>query len=131
MSNIVLNSGSGGATLGTDTVSGIDYQIVKLGYAAAGSVPTQVSSANPLPAATYLSGTAASVNTGNADAGTLRVVLATNQPALSNAQPVAQSGSWTVSVNGEEADDTAFTRGTTGVFPVAAVAETSAPSLTT
>ena len=41
-------------------------------------------------------GTAAAVNSGNKDAGTLRVVLATDQPSLSNAQPaniVAYGGS--------------------------------------
>lgn len=52
MSNITLNSGAGGATLGTDQVAGtpnVDYQIVKIGYSAAGSAPTQVSTGNPLP----------------------------------------------------------------------------------
>lgn len=52
MSNVELNPGTGGAVLGTDQVAGtpnVDYQIVKLGYSVAGSAPTQVSSANPLP----------------------------------------------------------------------------------
>lgn len=50
--SITLNSGSGGATLGTDTVSGapnVDYQIVKIGYSVSGAAPTQVSTTNPLP----------------------------------------------------------------------------------
>lgn len=133
MSNVVLNAGSGGATLGTDQVAGtpnVDYQIVKVGFSAAGSAPVQTSATNPLPVAVNLSGTAASVNTGNADAGTQRVVLATNQPTLSNAQPVTQSGSWTVTVNGVVADATAFTRGTTAQLPVGGVVEAAQAGLT-
>lgn len=141
--SVTLNAGSGGATCGTDTVTGTpntDYQIVKLGFSATGIAPTQASATNPLPTAAYFSGTAASVNSGNLDAGTLRVVLATNQPSLSNAIPVTQSGAWTVtanagtgtfSISGQLADAAAFTRGTTVTTPIAGVAETSAPSLTT
>lgn len=99
MSNIVLNAGAGGSTLGTDQVTGVDYQVVKIGFSATGVAPVQVSASNPFPIATFFSGTAASVNSGVKDAGTLRVVLATDQPALSNAQPVTQSGSWTVTAN--------------------------------
>lgn len=82
MSNITLNSGTGGATLGTDTVTGtpnVDYQIVKLGIAAAATTPTL-----------------ADGNSGNKSAGTLRVVLATDQPSLSNAIPASQSGTWNI-----------------------------------
>jgi hypothetical protein len=131
MSNIVLNSGSGGSTLGTDTVTGVDYQIVKVGFSVAGSAPVHTSATNPLPSAAYFSGTAASANSGTKDAGTLRVVLATDQPALSNAQPVLQSGSWTVTVNGVVADATAFTRGTTVQLPVGGVIEAVQSALTT
>lgn len=42
-----------------------------------------------------VAGTATDVNTGNASAGTQRVVLASNQPAI----PVTQSGAWTVTAN--------------------------------
>lgn len=49
MSNVVLNPGAGGSTLGTDQVGGVDYQIVKPGFSDAGNVPVQVSAANPLP----------------------------------------------------------------------------------
>jgi hypothetical protein len=52
MSSVTLNSGSGGASLGTDQVAGtpnIDYQVVKIGYSVAGSAPTQVSASAPLP----------------------------------------------------------------------------------
>lgn len=104
MSNIVLNTGSGGSTLGTDTVAGtpnVEYQIVKLSFSAAGAAPVTVSAANPLPQnLATIAGTAPDTNSGLKSAGTLRVVLATDQPALTNAQPVAQSGTWTVTVNG-------------------------------
>lgn len=52
MSNVELNPGTGGATLGTDQVAGVpnvDYQVVKLGFSASGTTPTQVSTAAPLP----------------------------------------------------------------------------------
>ncbi len=42
-----------------------------------------------------VAGTATDTNTGNASAGTQRVVLASNQPAI----PATQSGSWTVTAN--------------------------------
>lgn len=41
-------------------------------------------------------GTTTDTNSGNKSAGTLRVVLATDQPTMSNAQPVSQNGTWTV-----------------------------------
>lgn len=128
MSNVLLNAGSGGATLGTDTVAGapnVDYQIAKIGFSVAGTTPVQVSASNALPVVqtgalpagantigavtqasgpwtnnlTQLAGTAVDVNSGLKSAGTLRVVLATDQPSLSNALPVLQSGSWTVTAN--------------------------------
>lgn len=120
MSNVLLNVGAGGATLGTDQVAGspnVDYQIVKIGFSAAGSAPVQVQTGNPLPTVQtgaipaggnligavnlQIAGTAVSVNSGNLDAGTIRVVLATNSPSLTNAIPVSQSGApWSVSGSG-------------------------------
>lgn len=64
--DITLNSGSGGDTLGADDIGGVKYQIVKAGLGALDSL-------------TLLDG-----NSGNKSAGTLRVVLATDQPALTN-----------------------------------------------
>lgn len=46
--NVTLNSGSGGATLATDEIGGIQHQRVKLQYGADGSA-TDVSEAAPLP----------------------------------------------------------------------------------
>lgn len=129
MSNITLNLGSGGSVLGTDQVAGapnVDYQIIKIGYSVSGAAPTQVSASAPLPVVqtgalpaggnvigavtqsggpwtanlTQAAGTALDVNSGNKSAGTIRVVIATDQPSLSNAQPVSQSGSWTVAGTG-------------------------------
>ena len=101
--SVTLNAGSGGATCGTDTVTGtpnIDYQIVKLGYSVSGTTPTQVSASNPLPAnVAQLGGNAIKTGSGNGSTGSLSVYLATDQPTLTNAQPVAQSGSWTVTAN--------------------------------
>ncbi len=48
---------------------------------------------------TQWNGTAVDVNSGNKSAGTLRVVLATDQPSLTNALPVSQSGSWSFSLS--------------------------------
>lgn len=47
--NVILNPGAGGATLGTDQVAGVDYQIVKISFSTAGSAPVQVDAANGLP----------------------------------------------------------------------------------
>ena len=49
MSNVVLNAGSGGATLGTDTVAGIDYEKVKVTFSTDGVVPQSVDASHPLP----------------------------------------------------------------------------------
>lgn len=146
MSNVLLNAGSGGATLGTDTVTGtpnVDYQIVKLSISAAGVAPTTVSASNPMPAnLAQISGTAASVNSGVKDAGTLRVVIATDQPSLTNAQPVSQSGTWSVnlgtlngvaldtSVNGLLVAQASTTSGQKGPLVQGAVT-TAAPTYTT
>lgn len=46
--NVVLNSGTGGATLATDDVGGVHYQIVKLAYGALDAANV-VSDSNPLP----------------------------------------------------------------------------------
>lgn len=47
--SISLDAGSGGATLLTDQVDGVDAEVVKLGYSPSGTAPTQVSLTNPLP----------------------------------------------------------------------------------
>lgn len=46
--NIVLNPGSGGSTLASDDVGGVQYQRVKPAYGADGSA-TDVTSTTPLP----------------------------------------------------------------------------------
>lgn len=63
---LTLNAGSGGSDLATDVISLEHYQMIKAGLGAAGEF-------------TLLDG-----NSGNKSAGTLRVVIATDQPALTN-----------------------------------------------
>lgn len=59
-----------------------------------------------------LAGTATSVNSGTKDNGTLRVVLATDQPTLTNAQPVT-SGAGATTIG--KAEDAASADGDVGV----------------
>lgn len=99
MTNVVLNAGAGGATLGTDTVLGVDYQKVKVTYSTDGVAPTSVDATHGLPDnLVQIGGNTVNTGTGNTGTGTLRVVLATDQPALSNALPVLQSGTWSVNL---------------------------------
>lgn len=99
--SLTLNPGAGGAALGTD-VDGlsVNYEIVKIGFSASGVTPTQVSATNPLPDnLAQVGGNATKTGSGNGSTGSLNVYLATDQPQLANAQPVLQSGSWTVTAN--------------------------------
>lgn len=68
--NLVSNPGAGGATFATDDVGGIHYPIGKLAFGALDSV------------------TLAASGSGAVNAGTLRVVLATDQPVI----PVSDNG---------------------------------------
>jgi hypothetical protein len=56
---------------------------------------------------TKIAGTTIDTNSGSKSAGTQRVVIATDQPSLSNALPVSQSGTWTVQP-GNTANTTAW-----------------------
>lgn len=137
MSNIAVTEGSG-KTVATETISSVEYGLVKLIDATAASTtrtgvaanPFQVSLANTgansskllvtpdsvaLPAnqsvnVNQLAGTTTDTNSGSKSAGTLRVVLATDQPALTNkllvtpdansAINLAQIGGGTVNITG-------------------------------
>lgn len=115
--NVVLNLGTGGVTLGTDRVSGVDYQIVKVSFSTAGTVPTQVDASNGLPVAvigtvpisgtitttppanastnvTQFGGTNLLTGTGASAAGVPRVTVANDSNILAT-----QSGTWDVTVN--------------------------------
>lgn len=122
--NVILNVGAGGATLATDDVGGIQHQRVKIEIGVDGAA-ADVNSGNPLPVTgtvavsgavtttppanastnvAQVAGTAVSVSSGNKDAGTLRVTLATDQVALTNAlkvdgSAVTQPVSGTVTAN--------------------------------
>lgn len=69
--NVELNVGTGGATLATDDIGGVHYQIVKLSFGALDTA-TPVSASNPLPI----------VQTGTLNVGTVTAVT-----AISNALP--------------------------------------------
>ena len=49
LEGIVLNEGSGGQKLATDTVGGFDFQIIKIGVGVDDATPVSVSAANPMP----------------------------------------------------------------------------------
>ena len=57
MSNVVLNPGVGGSTLGTDQVAGIDYQKVKVTFSTDGVAPVSVDANNQLPVLATQQGT--------------------------------------------------------------------------
>lgn len=89
--NFDTNAASGGVTFASDDITGVHYPIIKLGIGALDSV-------------TLLSG-----NSGTKDGGTVRVVLATDQPQLTNAlkvdgsavtQPVSIAATVTVDASG-------------------------------
>lgn len=131
MSNVVLNAGAGGATLGTDQVAGIDYQKMKVTFSTDGTAPTSVDATHGLPDnLVQVGGNTVKTGSGAGSAGSLNVYLATDQPTLTNALSVSQSGSWTVGVTGIVADATAFTRGTTVELPVGGVVEALQAGLT-
>lgn len=87
--NVVANPGTGGATFATDDIGGVQYPRSKVVWGPDGTAnDADVASGKPLPVQLRAAdGTAASQNSGNKDGGTLRVVLATDQPALSTPMP--------------------------------------------
>jgi hypothetical protein len=88
--NTTLNTGAGGDTIATDDIAGVKHQLVKVEYGVADSA-TPVSTTNPLPV-DQTNSTVADGGTlpakGVKSAGTQRVVLATDQPQLTNALKV-------------------------------------------
>lgn len=108
--NVTLNAGSGGATLATDDVSGVHYQLIKVAFGALDSA-TIVSTSNGLPV---------DLRTNNLS-GNLNVNIA--------ASAVTQAVSGTVTVNAGTGtfgtqdtaslvDDAAFSPATSRVLPV-------------
>jgi hypothetical protein len=55
-----------------------------------------VTTVSAVTSLTQFNGNAIDTNSGSKSAGTLRVVLATDQPTMSNPQPVSQNGTWNV-----------------------------------
>jgi hypothetical protein len=80
--NVTLNSGSGGATLSTDDISGVQVQRVKVQYGVDGAA-TDVSDTNPMPiddagGSLTIDNAALSVTGGGVEATALRVTLASD-----------------------------------------------------
>jgi hypothetical protein len=85
MSNVVLNSGSGGATLGTDQVAGVDYQKVKVTYSTDGSTPVSVDATHQLPVLATQNGTWNINNVSGTVSLPTGASTAAKQPALGTA----------------------------------------------
>jgi hypothetical protein len=153
---IVLNPGVGGNTLGTNLVSGIDWQVVNVGFGTVGATPTQVSAANPLPvtgsvAVTSIAGSipvtgAVTVSGGPVSitepvtvelsdgSGTPVSSLATGTVQALAVALVNATGQQITAFGGNggvaETDASTYVRGTALTNPVAAVVDTNAPTLT-
>lgn len=81
--NTTLNTGTGGDVIGSDDIAGVKFQRVKLIHGVDGTNDGDVAATNPLPVdMREVVGTAMSVNAGNVDAGTQRVVLASDQASV-------------------------------------------------
>lgn len=67
---VILNQGSGGDSIGTDNISGINYEVVKQSFGAIGTL-VLVSDAEPLPVKNYSGGSAVTSVADNAASVTL------------------------------------------------------------
>lgn len=84
--NVTLNSGSGGATLSTDDIAGVQVQRVKVQYGVDGSA-TDVSDSNPMPVddaggSLTIDNATLSVTGGGVEASALRVTLASDSTGV-------------------------------------------------
>ena len=131
--NVELDAGSGGATLATDDVGGVHYQIGKVAFGALDSA------------------TLASSGAGNVDAGTQRVTLAADDPAVVDlaaieiateaiqaavegtltvgSHAVTNAGTFAVQESGThvQVDDAAFTPATSKIVMVGAEFDDTTP----
>lgn len=85
MSNIVLNAGSGGSTLGTDLVAGVDYQKVKVTFSTDGVAPQSVDATHQLPVLATQTGTWNITNISGTVTLPTGAATAAKQPALGTA----------------------------------------------
>ena len=125
--NITLNSGSGGETVKTDDDGTAHWQYTKTAFGADGT-QTRVTSSVGLPSdLIQVGGTATATNAGNADGGTQRVVLATDQAAVAvkdiasgtpaQAQVTVNNTSTTIkTANTSRKEITITNRGSNGVY---------------
>lgn len=139
--NIIINPGSGGATIATDDIGGVAYQRIKVQHGADGSA-TDVSTASPLPvtlANTGANSTAVKVDnsavtqpvsgtiTANAGSGTL-AVSAASLPLPSGAATSAKQDTGNTSLSSIDGKITAVN---TGAVVVASGSITADTELTT
>lgn len=81
--NVTITPGSGD-TVAADDVSGVKYQRIKLDSGGDGATVPVTTSAGLPTDLRQIAGTAVDANSGNKSGGTQRVVLATDQPQLTN-----------------------------------------------
>lgn len=125
MTDIVLNAGSGGATLGTETITGVDYQLIKMLDGTAGSTSPTGVAANPFQVS--LANTAANAVAVKVDGSAVtQPVSGTVTANLGTLNGVALD----TSVNGVIVAQGSTTSGEKGPLVQGAVT-TSAPSYTT
>jgi hypothetical protein len=84
--NVTLNTGSGGATLSTDDIAGVQVQRVKVQYGVDGAA-TDVSDTNPMPVddaggSLTIDNAALSVTGGGVEASALRVTIASDSTGV-------------------------------------------------
>jgi len=120
--DILLNSGSGGATIAADDISSVHYQRVKINYGVDGSA-TDVSDTNPLPiddaggSLTVDNAQLSVVGTGT-EAAAMRVTIATDSTGLLSVDD--NGGSLTVDNAGTFATQATLQAGTAEVGKLAA-----------
>jgi hypothetical protein len=81
--NTTLNPGTAGDVIATDEIGGIKHQRVKVEFGVDGSA-TDVSATNPLPVSTITGQTTVAAGSGVVNATTQRVVLSTDDPAVTS-----------------------------------------------
>jgi hypothetical protein len=117
--NITLNAGSGGATLATDDIGGLHYQIVKQSFGDLDAV-TLVSTSNPLPVDLRTNNLGGNINVNIA-------ASAVTQGVSGTVTANAGSGTFTTAPTATVVDDAAFSPGTTPVLMLGATFDDVSP----
>lgn len=96
--NVTLNSGSGGATLATDDIAGVQYQRVKVTWGGDGTA-NDTTAANPLPVAEQNTVNVQEASALDVSAATVNVQEATALDVSGATVTVADNGSFTLGAN--------------------------------